>query len=126
MKARISAVGAQGFSCKLHWKTSITTHVRRSGDGTRTHGGPIRSDPRRSVVSQLILPRMEESVAHHFPRSPTLSITTARRSAALRQFVCTANCAASTLPERIARTIAPCSATDVVISRVSMLTYSRS
>ena len=54
------------------------------------------------AVSQSPLHHFTTSLSHQLPRSPATSITLPMRSAAWRQFVCTATCASSALPASIA------------------------
>jgi ribosome biogenesis GTPase len=81
--------------------------------------------PSRYRLSEGFPSESRGLLVYQLPRSPATSITFAMRSAAWRQLVWTASCAASASPASMASIIASCSATDALMSLVSMLMYMR-
>jgi hypothetical protein len=65
--------------------------------------------------------QVDAALGHQLPRSPSVAMTFSRRSAALRQLVSTALCAAIASPSSIWRMMISCSSTDVTISSTRLL-----
>src|SRR5690606_41153679 len=76
-----------------------------------------------SVQSNTRTPLAQDS-HYQLPRSPSVSITRLSRTAAFRQFVCTARSAPGPSPSAIASTITRCSLTDVADRKSTRLNSS--
>lgn len=95
------------------WPPPGGWHTRRApGTPPLWRPGPARHHPTARPIYQV-------------PRSPSFAMTSLNRSAALRQFPCTARSVASGSPCRIASTIASCSTVDSSMRSASALMYSQ-
>jgi hypothetical protein len=119
--ARDAGCGMRDAGCKTASGTQERPEAVAHSALRTPHSTPLHSAHRTPHTAH----RIPHYRTYQLPRSPATSITFVMRSAAWRQFVCTATCASSALPASIASMIASCSATDARMSLVSMLMYMR-
>ena len=121
-------VAVESVACIMVYCTRMSFHARHLvvSVGPRARlGGTNRCRRDGLPVEAPSLGSRRSSSNYQLPLSPSDRITFDKRDAAFFQLESTACCAAIESPASIACTITLCSATDVAISSIRLVIYSR-